>query len=230
MADQDRETQGVPMIAATAYLRPPPAVVSRIGQHFTLPRPVQLKSAMWAAAGFVGGVILALPVPGIGIIQKLVIGGTFGAFIALILANYQPLKGESLARFLGLLYQTRKRPLTKNGEKVRVAIGIAPIARVPEGAVWIVRSAVTIPPSQWDERGVKISAANRNLDRAVSPRFVPETLERPEDMAPSHAGALFSAFGQPASVPPAPGPALGARPDASGTPHSKSLGPRPDQP
>lgn len=173
MADEEttrRNTQTIPMIAATEILRPKGARVGHIG-NINLPRPILIKNLFAGAGGAMLGAMLGVIFSGVGGVGPVLWGAAFCGGLGVFIVTYSPLQGEPMWRWLALVFGfRRKKRLERDGKPVRPAIGIAPVVRVPDGWVRVRRGAVNVPPSQYDERGVLISEKNRNLDRATSSR------------------------------------------------------------
>jgi hypothetical protein len=150
------------MLCATRILKPPPTTIVKIGGNFNLPRPVAVRSV---AAGSAGAIPLMLIGVAIGGFQGLLFGLVIGAAIGVGFTTWEPQKGETLGKLLGVAAQSRMRrkPLELDGETVSVSIGIARISRVAEGYVHILPGAVPVNPDDYDERGVRRSVENRNL-------------------------------------------------------------------
>lgn len=149
------------MLCATRILKPPPTTIVKIGPNMNLPRPVTVRAAIAAFVGALPGVIIGLAIAGF---QGLLFGMVFGGMIGVGLVTWEPQKGETLGKILGVAAQSRirRRPLQLNGETVSLSIGIARISRVNEGWVHILPGAVPVNPNEYDERGVYRSAENRN--------------------------------------------------------------------
>lgn len=161
MADSPDLT--VSMIFATRVMKPGRSRIGRIGR-ISLPRTIPVA---YLVAGIVGGLFGALVGVAVGGSTRSILMGTaFGAMLGVGAVAYQPFEGESLWTFLGLTWKSRRTRIEVNGHPARLAIGICPVSRAAAGPILLHRSAVTVPPSQYDERGVLISARNHNLDRA----------------------------------------------------------------
>lgn len=155
-----------PMVILTKVMRPGPARVSRIAGKYTLPRSVEVPTAIAAGSGALLGMGLIVMLGG-GFFNGLygaIIGGALGWFAM----TYSPLEDETLMKWLGLTLKSKTNQVTWQGQKVQVSIGICPIEPPQSGPARIAPGAVNVPASQYDRRGVRISAANRNLDEAES--------------------------------------------------------------
>jgi hypothetical protein len=161
---------GPVMLAATAALRGHKTRIGKIAGNITLPRTVPLANAI---AFLVGGVIglIAGAIIG-GTLQTLLYGTAFGGAAGVFAVTYSPLKGESLMTWLGLTVNAKRQQIKVNGQAVRLAIGVAYISQPARGNVSILGSAIDVDPEQFDERGVLISAKNRNLPRRPSSRQI----------------------------------------------------------
>lgn len=160
------DSNGPVMLAATQVMRPGRTRIGKLGGNVTLPRTVPLVSLITGAVGFLLGAVFGLALAG-GSITGLMYGGTFGAAGGVFVVTYSPMKGESMLTWFGLTVTSRRRQVKVDGKPVTLFVGVYPIARPPAGPVTIVRGATRIPPSQFDERGVQLSAGNRNLALAV---------------------------------------------------------------
>lgn len=152
---------GPAMICATAAMRPGPARIGRLGAGITLPRTVALPTLVAVAVGATVGIIAAVAVA--ASFNAFLYGAIFGGGAGWFLVTYSPLQGESLARWVYLKTNTARRTRRINGVRVTLAVGVAPVAKPPAGAVRLLRSSVRVPSEQYDERGVLISEANRNI-------------------------------------------------------------------
>lgn len=144
------------MLVATEALRPPKLRIGKIGQNFTLPRTV-------AASALIAGGVLAIVSIGIFCslvgysVQSVMYAGVVGAALGVFLVSYSPMKGESLARWLGLKVKTRgKRPRTVRGEHVRLAVGICYIDPPVAGPVQVKPGAIPVRAGSFDDRGVRL--------------------------------------------------------------------------
>lgn len=168
MSDDDGRVRGPAMLAATNMLKPPPAVIGSINKEVTLPRTVRLTTVIAVGLGAVIGFLVAFGVAGPGL-RALIYGPIVGGALGWVAVNFSPLRGESLAKWLGLQIDgTRKRRLTLDGRPVRLYVGIAPLHRTAAGTVRIVPGGVAMEAVRQDERGVpiqEIPGADRLLKR-----------------------------------------------------------------
>lgn len=156
MSDDDDRVRGPAMLAATNMLKPPPAVLGSINKEVTLPRTVRLTTLVAVGLGAVLGFLVAFAVFGAGL-RALLYGPAAGGAVGWMAVNLSPLRGESLAKWLGLqLSGTRKRRLSLDGRPVRLYIGIAPLHRTAAGTVRMLPGGVAADAVRWDERGVPI--------------------------------------------------------------------------
>lgn len=151
------------MVCATSAIDTGPARVGHVAGKITLPRTVELPTAIATVAGAFVGLIVAATIPG-GSIQKWVFSILFFAAVGYFLMNFSPMRGESLAKWLGLQVSTLRRSRMVNGKPVIIAIGSKVASREVLGEFRLVRSAVHVPVGAYDERGVFKSVKNRNLD------------------------------------------------------------------
>lgn len=149
------------MLAVTNILRPPPTRVGKISDTIVLPRTVELKKLLAAAAGtFLGALLWTVP---LGLIfgytlTSLLICAGFGGFLGVLLVSWSPLRGESFATWLGLSSSTLRADRVRiDGLKVRAYLGVAPLNFTAAGATRLVPGAVDVPIGQVDERGVLLS-------------------------------------------------------------------------
>lgn len=156
------------MLCMTDVLRQKGAVIGRIGGNFTLPRPVRIRNLIIGGIGFVVGTLVVLVLTR-SPINAVVFGGVLGATGAIVLFNFSPVEGESMFSFARLTLVHRHGSIVRAGERGHLCVGIAYVDDPARGRVRIRPGAVRIVPVQYDERGVLISRANRNLDRAADP-------------------------------------------------------------
>ncbi|MEV5709694.1 hypothetical protein [Actinoallomurus sp. NPDC052274] len=148
------DMRGPVMLAATNMLKPPPAVIGSINREITLPRTIKLTTLLAVGIGAVLGFVAALFIVGAGI-DALIYGPTLGGGVGWIVVSFSPLRGESLAKWLGLQANSaRKRKLLVDGRPVRLYVGIAPLRRTAAGTVRILPGGVPVDGASWDERGV----------------------------------------------------------------------------
>src|SRR5581483_1520450 len=88
-------------------------------------------------------------------LEALMYGPTLGGAAGWAAANFSPLEGESLAKWLGLQAASgRKRKLEIDGRQVRMYVGIAPLRRTAAGTIRMLPGGVPLDSVRWDERGV----------------------------------------------------------------------------
>lgn len=169
MSDERRPI-GPAMLVLTDALKSPKVRIGHIGGNFTLPRTVPLAALVAGLSGALLGLALGFFIIGglQGTLYSSVLLGAAGVFVV----TWSPLKGESMGMWLGLQANSRRKKLTLNGEPVQLAVGIAVLGEVITGKVRIASGAVTIPPSQYDERGVPINAEDI-FHRLLSLRGIP---------------------------------------------------------
>lgn len=156
MSDDDDRVRGPAMLAATNMLKPPPAVIGSLNKEVTLPRTVRLTTIVAVGLGAIIGFLTAFAVFGPGL-RPLIYGPIVGGALGWGAVNFSPLKGESLAKWLGLQVDvTRKRRLTLDGRPVRLYVGIAPLHRTAAGTVRMLPGGVPMEAVRRDERGVPI--------------------------------------------------------------------------
>jgi hypothetical protein len=161
-AVDDQEQQGPPMICATSVMRPGRMRIGQLGGGVTLPRTIPIINLFAAAFGALVGLgIGALLHPGL---QGILYGVAFGSFAGWLAVTYSPLKNESLLKWFELKFKASTRSRYVNGRRVTYAVGTAVVPGPPSGDVLLQRSAVHIPPTQYDERGVLRAVGNRNLN------------------------------------------------------------------
>jgi len=147
------------MIVATDALRPPKIRIGHIGGNFSLPRTVPLATLIAGAGTGLFGLTVAF-IFFHGGIGPVVYGGGLGAAAGVFAVTWSPLKGESLAKWLGLSVRNRRTRIELNGETVQLAVGIAVLSSVTTGTVRVAAGAVNVPPSQYDERGVRVDSGS----------------------------------------------------------------------
>jgi hypothetical protein len=145
---------GPPMIVATTALATPKVRIGHLGGNITLPRTIPLTSLVASGVGGFVGIIAGLLL--VGTLTGIMLLGVLGGAIAVASVTYSPLKGESLARYLGLTLRARRQRIALDGGVMMVAVGVAPLRSALLGSVQIVPGAVNVLPSQFDERGAPI--------------------------------------------------------------------------
>lgn len=148
------------MLAVTNILRPPPARVGKITENVVLPRTVELRKLLAAAAGAFGGVLVWMFLVGFfsghSLFSLLVTSAVCGT-LAVFLMSWSPLKGESFATWLGLSSVTLRADRVRiDGLKVRAYLGVAPLAFTAAGRTRVLAGAVDVPVGSVDERGVAL--------------------------------------------------------------------------
>jgi hypothetical protein len=153
------------MLVLTDALKTPKIRIGHIGGNFTLPRTVPMASLVAGGVGAAVGLLLGFGfLGGTGpSVYSAVICGAVGVFFV----TWSPLKGESLLKWLGLRVKRQRQNLSVDGEPVQLAVGIALVNEVILGAVRIRAGAVTVPASQYDERGVHLKV-EQIFDRLLS--------------------------------------------------------------
>jgi hypothetical protein len=154
MSEEAEEIERGPvMLAATNMLKPPPPVIGSLNKEITLPRTIKLTTLAAVAAGAVVGFLIALPILGTGI-EALIYGPTLGGAVGWAAVSFSPMRGESLARWLGLQAgNARKGRLVLDGRPVRLYVGIAPLRRTAAGTIRILPGSVPVDSASWDQRG-----------------------------------------------------------------------------
>ena len=181
MADPTNGPQE-PMLVLTRAMKPGPTRVGKVAGNLSLPRSVELPTAVAVVCGAVTGMVLFMAFGGgfMGAMYGMLLGGTLG-WVAM---NYSPLEGETLLRWVGLNVRARRGQVLWQGQPVQVSIGICPIPPVVSDQHLLRPGAVNVPSTQYDRRGVRISAKNRNLDEAAS-----STVWAPDDRGGGFTGA-----------------------------------------
>ncbi|MCO6009158.1 hypothetical protein NE236_29730 [Actinoallomurus purpureus] len=154
MSDEaEDDMRGPVMLAATNMLKPPPAVIGSLNKEITLPRTIKLTTLLSVGIGAVMGFLIALFTVGVGI-NALIYGPTLGGALGWGAVSFSPLRGESLAKWLGLQANSaRQRKLAVDGRPVRLYVGIAPLRRTAAGTVRMLPGGVPVDGVSWDERG-----------------------------------------------------------------------------
>jgi hypothetical protein len=173
------------MMVMTSVLKQEGATIGRIGGNVALPRPVPIKTLFAVIAGVLVGIVAALPFSFGNPIRAIFVGAAFGGAAGAFLVTYSPWRGESMAKYLSTTTAARLRSMEVDGKRITVAIGICPITRTAEGRLHVIPGAVNIPASQFDERGVRITPKNRNMDRIRSPELAAMMLGDPNALTPS---------------------------------------------
>src|SRR4051812_23680596 len=119
MSDEAEESmRGPVMLAATNMLKPPPAVIGSINKKITLPRTIKLTTLLSVGVGAVLGFLIALIFFGASL-NALIYGPTLGGALGWGAVSFSPLRGESLAKWLGLQANSaRQRKLVVDGRQV----------------------------------------------------------------------------------------------------------------
>lgn len=175
---------GAAMVCATKIMNPGQIRIGRIGQQFTLPRTVPVRSLFAIAIGAVVGVLFGRAIGGDSWVVSVAICSMLGWGVV----TYSPLQNESLMKWFELKIRNRTRTRMVDGKRVITSVGGAVVTAPIAGMVSLRRAAVRVPAGQFDERGVPRSARNRNLDEVSAMIYgsgvVPEgarTLPRGED-------------------------------------------------
>lgn len=152
------------MLAATNMLKPPAPVIGSLNKAVTLPRTVKLTTLIALIIGASLGFLIAFVVFGPGL-KALMYGPAFGGAVGWGAVNFSPLRGESLAKWMGLqINGTRNRKLVLDGRPVRLYVGIAPLRRTAAGPVRMLPGGVPVDAVRWDSRGYpqqEMPGANR---------------------------------------------------------------------
>jgi hypothetical protein len=151
--ETEKHERGPVMLAATHMLKPPPPVIGSLNKEITLPRTIKLTTLAALAVGAIMGFIIALAFLGTGL-DALIYGPTIGSALGWAAVSFSPLRGESLARWLGLRASSaRKRKLVVGGRPVRLYVGIAPLRRTAAGTIHMLPGGIPVDSVSWDERG-----------------------------------------------------------------------------
>jgi hypothetical protein len=146
------------MIVATDALRPPQIRIGHIAGNITLPRTIPLRTLLIGGGGALLGLSIGFIIGG-GNLSFTMYGTATGAALGAFLVSWSPLKGESLGKWLGLKVLNSRRKIKLKGESVQLAVGIAVLTEATIGKVHLFPGAVNVPPSQYDERGVRLRAS-----------------------------------------------------------------------
>ncbi|MES9607287.1 hypothetical protein ACFFWA_12730 [Actinomadura verrucosospora] len=169
MSEEDDRVRGPAMLAATNMLKPPPAVIGSVNKDITLPRTVRLTTLIAVLIGAAAGFLFAFLVFGPGL-NALMYGPVLGGAAGWATVNLSPLRGESLATWLGLqINGTRNRRLVVDDRPVRLYIGIAPLRRTAAGTVRMLPGGVPVDAVRWDPRGYPLQEIP-GADRLRAPR------------------------------------------------------------
>ncbi|MEV5751307.1 hypothetical protein AB0L00_26090 [Actinoallomurus sp. NPDC052308] len=170
MSDEAEDLSGPVMLAATNMLKPPPAVIGSVNKEITLPRTIKLTTLLAVGIGAVLGFVTSLFLFGVGM-NALIYGPTVGGIVGWTLVSFSPLRGESLAMWLGLQANSaRKRKLVIDGRQVRLYVGIAPLRRTAAGTIRILPGGVPVDGARWDERGVPQQEMPNMTRLPIAPR------------------------------------------------------------
>lgn len=160
--DEEGRTQGPAMVVATSVMKKPPLRVAKITDDIVLPRSIPAKTIVVGAAGALIGLIIG------AFFQSwtsMFYGAGIFATAAILLMNMSPLQGESIWKWLSLVWGGRKgKTASVEGEKVRLYVGICPVPRAAsESTVHIWPGSVRVVAHDYDERGVRIDPRNHNV-------------------------------------------------------------------
>lgn len=162
------EHRGPVMICATPIMRQGKTRIGRVG-GVTLPRTVEVVTLAAAVVGALVGIAAAMVIS--SGMTAFIYGAIFGGAAGWFAVTYSPLQGESLLKWVELQLNTSRRARYIEGERVLLSVGLAVLPHASRGRVRLLRSAVRIPSTQFDERGVLLSPSNRNIpsDGAIDP-------------------------------------------------------------
>lgn len=147
------------MVCATSVLKPGRARISRISNGITLPRTVEVVSLV---AALIGGILLlSLTLIFSRSFNSILFGFLTGATLGWLSTTWSPLRGESLAKWLGLKFKGNSNRVYFKGVRTNAFIGIAPLTRVAKGSTMFRPGAVDVFPGTVDEEG-------RHIDDALS--------------------------------------------------------------
>lgn len=181
-ADEEGRVQGPTMVVATSVMKKPPLRVAKITDDIVLPRSIPAKTIIVGGAGALIGLVIG------ALFQSwtsMFYGAGIFATIAILLMNMSPLQGESIWKWLTLVWGGRKgRTASAEGEKVRLYVGICPVPRAASDAtVHLWPGSVRVVASEYDDRGVRIDPRNNNLEAADPTRWgTPLSPLTPEQM------------------------------------------------
>lgn len=154
--------ESVPMVCATSVMKPGGTRVGHIVGNWSLPRTVALSTLVGVGVGVV--VAMAGSLVAGGDFQTTLFAMAFGGAGGWLVVNYSPLEGETLWTWAMLKFRTQTRARFVNGRRVTLAVGTAVVEGPSSGTVLLLRSALRVTASQYDERGVLRSVENQNLD------------------------------------------------------------------
>jgi hypothetical protein len=151
------------MLAVTNILRPPPARIGSLSEDLIFPRTVEVRKLIAVVIGATAGLFVwTFPIglfTGYSVLSLLVVSALFGV-AGLAAVSWSPIRGESLAVWLGLSTETlRAERVRIEGRKVRAYLGVAPLPFTAAGMVRMLPGAITVPAGSVDERGVPVSGA-----------------------------------------------------------------------
>lgn len=164
----DEQHRGPVMICATPIMRQGKTRIGRVG-GVTLPRTVEVVTLAAAVVGALVGVAAAMAIS--SGMSAFIYGAIFGGAAGWFAVTYSPLQGESMLKWVELQLNTSRRARYIEGERVLLSVGLGVLPHASRGRVRLLRSAVRIPSTQFDERGVLLSPGNRNIpaDGAIDP-------------------------------------------------------------
>lgn len=195
---EENHQRGPIMLCATSVLKPGPTRIGRIGNHITLPRTVALPQLVAGIGGGLLGGILGMLV--LGGVQPVLMSAAFMGLLGVVLVTYQPMRGESLLRWIGLEVMSRRNRIEIDGQVAQAYIGICPVTYVESGKIRIVPGAVDVPEGSVDDRGVFVDdaftdrgglltslGAKKRSSRDVFAAHRPVEVELPAERAPQWA-------------------------------------------
>jgi hypothetical protein len=184
------------MLVATEALRPPKLRIGKITNSVVLPRTVPAAALISALVSSLVFVVLFCSFAGWStqtVMYSMTFGGVFGVFVV----SYSPLRGESLAKWLGLKVRSRRgRARLVRGRPVRLAVGICYVEPQFEGLVQARTGAIPVRAGSFDERGVRVRETVWRAQRESSDQLTLAQVEAELELRPARPGGGLGALGR----------------------------------
>jgi hypothetical protein len=195
MSEQSRE-RGPKMLVATEALRAPKLRIGKITNNVVLPRTVPAAALISGLVSSLVFMVLFCTFAGWStqtVMYSMTFGGAFGVFVV----SYSPMRGESLAKWLGLKVRSRRgRARLVRGRPVRLAVGICYVEPKFEGMVRARTGAIPVRAGSFDERGVRVRETVWRAPKANTDQLTLAQVEAELELRTSRPGSGLSALGR----------------------------------
>ena len=157
----ENEVRGPVMLAATSVLKQAPARISRLGAGIQLPRTVPIKTLI--VCGITGLLAVVLTGSFLGYhLRGVLIAGVLGGAVGWCAVTYQPMRGETLMKWVGLeVLSFKDRRVKIDGKRARAYVGICPVETIARGRITIAHGHAEVAPGSVDERGGVVPLSER---------------------------------------------------------------------